>query len=119
MPRTRQVSGTVVLASSWASNTWRIRLGVSFGGPAKPDLPLTRDLHPSGAPLHQQVALKLGQDRQDTHHHLSSCRARVDVVHQRHEFCARALDLLHDLQQVKLGPGEAIQAVDNDLIPWP
>src|SRR3954465_15274228 len=32
MPRMRQVSGTVVLASSWASITCRIRLGVSFGG---------------------------------------------------------------------------------------
>ena len=32
-------------------------------GPAKPDVSLTRDPHPSGAPLHQQVALKLGQDR--------------------------------------------------------
>jgi hypothetical protein len=31
-------------------------------GPAKPDIPLSRDLHPSGAPLHQKVALELGQD---------------------------------------------------------
>src|SRR5215203_4148639 len=66
----------------------------------------------SGAALHQQVALELGQNRQDTHHHLSGRGARVDVVHQRHELRALALDLLDDLKEVKLQPGEAIQAVD-------
>src|SRR3954453_20797718 len=35
------------------------------------------------------------------------------------ELRALALDLLHDLQEVKLGPGEAIQAVDGGLIPRP
>src|SRR3954447_9646419 len=34
-------------------------------------------------------------------------------------FAPFALDLLHDLQEVKLGPGEAVQAVDGGLIPRP
>src|SRR4051794_12569240 len=88
-------------------------------GPAKPDVSLTRDLHPSGAALHQKVALKLSQNRQYAHHHLSGRGARVDVVHQRHELRAFALDLLHDLQEVKLRPGEAVQTIDGGLIPRP
>src|SRR4051812_2920434 len=36
--------------------------GGEFRGPAEPDIPLTCDLHPSGAALHQQVALELGPD---------------------------------------------------------
>jgi hypothetical protein len=93
--------------------------GGELRGPAKPDLPLPRDLHPSGAALQQQVALELGQDGQDTHDHLSGRGARVDVVHQGHELRALALDLFRNLQEVKLGPGEAIQAVDGGLIPRP
>src|SRR5215210_1419624 len=88
-------------------------------GPAKPDVSLTCDLHPSGAALHQQVALELGQNREYADHHLSGRGARVDVVHQGHELCAPALDLVDDLQEVKLRSGEAVQTVDGGLIPRP
>ena len=90
-----------MLTSSWASTTWRIRLGVSFWG-----LPnrtfrwraiFTPAAHRSSSRLRSNSA-----GRQDAHHHLSGRGARVDVVHQRHELRALALDLFDDLKEVKL-----------------
>src|SRR3954467_4927953 len=119
MPSTRQVSGTVVLPSSWASTTWRIRPGVSFGG-----LPnRTFRCRAIFTPAVQRSIRRLRSNSARTARTPTTifpvAGARVDVVHHGHELRALALDLLHDLQEVKLGPGEAIQTIDGGLIPRP
>src|SRR3954471_22814972 len=120
MPRTRQVSGTVVLASSWASLTCRIRLGVSFGG-----LPnRTFRCRAIFIPAAQRSISKLRSNsartaRTPTTIFPVAVPVSMLSIRDRKELCAPALDLLHDLQEVKLGSGKAVQAIDGGLIPRP